>query len=79
MCSGSKSLVGKTYRSVFPQLTQGGEGFLMRFSDFLCQVIELSCHLIVLYKLLFQWLFLLLVSVISDCCKKDKDSSDTGY
>lgn len=62
----SDSMVSTGIRGVFSQLAERGEGFLVRFSDLLCEIVQLSCHFIALCAFLLRRLLLFLVSVIPD-------------
>jgi len=55
-----------TYRSVFSQLAERREGFLVSFSDLLSEIIQLCCHFIIFCGLLLWRFLLLFVPVISD-------------
>lgn len=60
---------GISYRGVFTQLAERGEGFLVSLSDLLCEIVQLSCHFIAFHTFLFRRLFLFLVPVIPDSWK----------
>lgn len=59
---------GKPYRSVFAQLAEGREGFLVRFSHLLNELPHLRRQRVALGALGLGHLLLLLVSVISHSC-----------
>lgn len=63
------SSTNHTYCSVFSQLAERGEGFLVSFSDLLSEIIQLCCHFIVFCGLLLWRFLLLFVSIISDSCR----------
>lgn len=63
-----------THCSVFSQLAEWGEGFLVSFSDLLSEIIQLCCHFIVFCGLLLWRFLLLFVPIISDGCRKSRDT-----
>lgn len=58
-----------SYRGVFTQLAEGREGFLVSFSDLLCEIVQLSRHLIAFRAFLLRRLLLFLVPIIPDSWK----------
>lgn len=64
------SSTNHTYCSVFSQLAERGEGFLVSFSDLLSEIIQLCCHFIVFCGLLLWRFLLLFVPIISDSCRR---------
>lgn len=61
-----------SYRGVFTQLAEGGEGFLVGFADLLCEIVQLRRHLIAFRAFLLRRLLLLLVPIIPDSWKGER-------
>lgn len=70
---GSAAWLGSvSYRGVFTQLAEGGEGFLVGFADLLCEIVQLSRHFIAFRAFLLRRLLLLLVPIIPDSWKGER-------
>ena len=54
----------RSHRGVFAQLTERGEGLLVRLADLLDDGLQLGCHLVALGQLRLGALLLLLVPVV---------------